>query len=78
MIIFAVSVAVLNILLIIIVGVVVGEFVLGVIGIGGMAGLGMYAVVKKIFIANIRDSWSPELDETIIQLKKEKIIVDTG
>jgi hypothetical protein len=67
--IFIVSVVVFSIIMMIVLAIVVGEFVPGVFGIGGVAGVAMYSLVERVFIASIRSSWSPELHQAIEKLK---------
>ena len=67
-IIFTISVAVFSIIMMVVVSAVVGEFVPGVFGIGGVAGFAMYSMIKTFIISIIRDSWSPELHQAIEKL----------
>jgi hypothetical protein len=68
-IIFAMSVGIFSIILMVVVSVVVGEFVPMMGGIGGIAGFAMYSIVERVIIANMKSSWSPELLQAIEKLK---------
>lgn len=64
-----ISVAAFSIIMMFLLAALVGHFVAGVFGIGGVAGFAMYVVVEKLFIANLRRSWAPELHRAIARLR---------
>jgi hypothetical protein len=68
-IIFVTSVAAFSIIMSMVLTAVIGEFVPVFAGIGGMAGFAMYTIVKIIFIATIKNSWSVEVHQAIDTLR---------
>jgi hypothetical protein len=64
-IIFTASVVIFSILVMIICTAFIGEFVPVLFGVGGAAGFGGYMIVKSIFLAMMRNSWSAEVHQAI-------------
>jgi hypothetical protein len=66
---FIATVVVTSILMTIIVSAVVGQFVTGVFGAGGILGAGMYTILEQLVVVpQVRSLWDPELHPAIESL----------
>jgi hypothetical protein len=67
--IFLTSIVLHNIIMVMLFSSITGRMPPGAFVLGGVAGFAMYTIVKLFFVAGIRSSWAPELNEGIAKMR---------
>ena len=75
---FLVSVAVLSAVIMLVLAAVLGEFIPGIFGLGGAAGVAMYSIVERLVLASVNATWVPALHGALERTGAAPSIVASG